>query len=850
MPANPERLRAEAYEVADIARLRQTALNWIFWVLAPLGTIAVTVAVIDEVREGQFVLVGTYLFLYALILLSALVRSLGYAFRASTLLVILYFLGLSELWMFGVAGMADMALLMFVLFAGVFFTLRAGVFVYAIGLTTIVIFASLYVSGTMPVVRAPQAISLNLASWITTALVFSVLSMSGLTMLSLLLRGLEQSIEASRRLVDELRGEVLERRKAEKAARVSEGALRQIIDLVPHSIYAKDRESRFILVNRRSAELMGTTPKEAIGKTQAELTRCKEEARLRAKEDLEVISTGRPILGRTRTWTTPDGQVHIEETSKVPFSSHLADGRAVLGISVDVTERKRAEEERERLILAIEQVAEIVMVTDTQGLILYVNPAFDRITGYTREEAIGQSLRLLASGEQDEAFYQNLWDMLGRGETWSGRLVNKKKNGVLFTEEAVISPVRDASGQIVNYVAVTRDITQEMKLESQLRQSQKMEAIGQLAGGVAHDFNNILQAILGYGDLALPKVDADSPFRGNLEQMLKAAHRARTLVRQLLAFSRRQVLDMKDIDLNALIADLMNMIRRVIGEHITLEVLSGHNLGTVRADPGQLEQILVNLCVNARDAMPGGGMITIEMENVRIDEAYRESHPWAEPGRYVLMSVTDTGCGMEGPTLGVIFEPFFTTKGPGEGTGLGLSMVYGLVKQHQGMIHVYSEVGAGTTFKVYLPLVERSAANVGTKIEGPDPGGNETILLAEDDEAVQELSKEVLEIAGYRVMTAGDGEEALSLFEEHADEIDLALLDVMMPKLGGRAVFERIRAIRPEVRVLFSSGYSMNAIHTSFVLGEGLALIQKPYLSGDLRRRVREVLDSRGEQQE
>jgi PAS domain S-box-containing protein len=382
------------------------------------------------------------------------------------------------------------------------------------------------------------------------------------------------------------------------------------------------------------------------------------------------------------------------------------------------------------------------------------------------------------------------------------------------------------------------------KLEAQLRQSQKMEAVGELAGGIAHDFNNLLQVILGYSDLVLFKIEEDSPIRASIEQILKAGHRSKTLVQQLLAFSRRQVLQMKDVNLNDIITDLMKMVRRVIGEHISLKVLAANDLGIVNADPGQIEQILMNLCVNARDAMENGGTIMIETENVGIDESYCETHTWAMPGRYILLSVTDTGCGMDDEILNKVFEPFFTTKGVSEGTGLGLSTVYGLVKQHQGMVDVYSEVGKGTVFKIYLPRVERSASKVEEKAEGTVPGGTETILYAEDDEQVRNLSQSILEQAGYTVLTACDGEDALRVFADYDGKIDLALLDVMMPKLGGRAVYEQIRKSHPEIHVLFSSGYSMSAIHTNFVLDKDVALIQKPYQRKDLLHRVRDVLNS------
>ena len=370
-----------------------------------------------------------------------------------------------------------------------------------------------------------------------------------------------------------------------------------------------------------------------------------------------------------------------------------------------------------------------------------------------------------------------------------------------------------------------------------------MEAVGQLAGGIAHDFNNLLQAILGYGDMAMEEAGADSAAGASVKEMLKAGDRARMLVSQLLGFSRRQVLDMRDLDLNEAIGDMLKMVRRTIGEHIDVNFHTGHRLGIVHADPGQVGQILMNLCVNARDAMPGGGTLTIETENVRVDEAYLESHPYAQPGRFVLLSVTDTGCGMDEETRGKVFEPFFTTKDVGQGTGLGLATVYGLVKQHKGCVHIYSEVGKGTAFKVYLPVVERSVQAVGNKVKGTTPGGTETILLAEDDEMVRSLTRAILERAGYTVLPAGDGEEALAVFEQHRDEIDLLLLDVMMPKLGGRATYDRIREKCPGVRALFASGYSMNAVHTDFVLDEGLALIQKPAQRDDLLRKVREVLE-------
>ncbi|GMW02399.1 MAG: hypothetical protein AMXMBFR84_35350 [Candidatus Hydrogenedentota bacterium] len=509
----------------------------------------------------------------------------------------------------------------------------------------------------------------------------------------------------------------------------------------------------------------------------------------------------------------------------------------------DITERKRAEEERQHLITAIEQTSEIVVITDIHGTIQYVNAAFERVTGYTRIEALGQNPRILKSGEHPLSFYQGLWEVLLRGEPWIGRIVNKKKDGSLYTEDAVITPVQDMAGNIVNYVAVKRDITGELKLEEQYRQSQKMEAIGQLAGGVAHDFNNLLQVILGYTGLLLEGSGLGESDKGALREVHKAAVRAAELTQQLLSFSRRQIIKPVNLDMNVLIDGVIRMIRRVIGEHIELRFMPGRKLGTVYGDKGQLEQILMNLCVNARDAMPDGGTLMLDTQDIVIDKQYCAEHPWAVEGRYVCLSVSDTGHGMDKATSTQIFEPFFTTKDVGQGTGLGLATVYGIVKQHNGLIHVYSEPGMGTVFRVYLPAVESPVESDVQPREEIVEGGSETILVAEDEEMVRELAVRMLESGGYRVFAASDGETALQMCEQHGDSIDLALLDVMMPKYNGREVMDRIQSKFPRIRFLFSSGYSHDGIHTNFVIEKGLKLVSKPYRRSDLLREVRQILN-------
>ncbi|MFP6583898.1 MAG: CHASE domain-containing protein [Candidatus Hydrogenedentota bacterium] len=382
------------------------------------------------------------------------------------------------------------------------------------------------------------------------------------------------------------------------------------------------------------------------------------------------------------------------------------------------------------------------------------------------------------------------------------------------------------------------------QLESQLIQTQKMDSIGQLAGGVAHDFNNLLQAIMGYGDLAMDKVPPDSSAHQDIEQIMQAGNRAKTLVSQLLAFGRRQVLEISEIDLDAVITDLIKMLQRVIGVLITLDFQSTSDLDTIRADRGQIEQILMNLCANAHDAMDGEGTLTIATQNILIDQEFCKTNVWANPGRFVKLSVTDTGHGISQEVQQLIFEPFFTTKELGKGTGLGLSTVFGIIRQHNGMIQVESQVGSGTTFTIYLPAIKTTVPAPPTSKTTPPPGGTETILLADDDKLVREVANAMLNKSGYKVLCASDGEEAIQVLDQHADSIDLALLDVVMPKLGGNAVREHILKHHPTIPILFSSGYSKDNLHTDFVLDEGTNLIQKPYHRDELLKRIREIFDN------
>jgi nitrogen-specific signal transduction histidine kinase/CheY-like chemotaxis protein len=406
-----------------------------------------------------------------------------------------------------------------------------------------------------------------------------------------------------------------------------------------------------------------------------------------------------------------------------------------------------------------------------------------------------------------------------------------------------ITPVRDQRGEITHFIAIKAEVTERKRLEQQLRQAQKMEAVGRLAGGVAHDFNNMLTIISGYSGLLFDYPGMAEPLRGYVDEIRNASGRAAALTRQLLAFSRQQVLAPRVLDLNSVVSSIQKMLKRLIGEDIDLVTALGESLWPIMADPGQLEQVLLNLAVNARDAMPEGGVVTIETSNVRMDAASAQAHFPLKPGPYVLLTFSDTGIGMDADTQARIFEPFFTTKEIGKGTGLGLAMVYGIVKQSGGYIWVSSDVGKGATFKIYLPRTEIEVDDPSSGFGRPEAlRGTETLLLAEDDDSVRELVRNVLRESGYKVLEAGRGEEALELSELFAGKIDLLVTDVVMPQMNGRELARQLLNQRPQLKVLYISGYADNAVFYPGGLDAGGAFLQKPFTPEALARKVREVL--------
>lgn len=564
---------------------------------------------------------------------------------------------------------------------------------------------------------------------------------------------------------------------------------------------------------------------------------------------VEALATRPEVLeGKTLSlpWRRKDGGIVWIEQRNVLVRDHSGQVVAFEGIARDVTERKEMEDRYARLSQVVEQSAELVLVTDVDGTIVYVNPAFERMTGYAAEEAIGRNPRLLKSGLQGADFYRELWAALRRGESWAGRLRNRRKDGSLYVADAVMSPVRDRTGRVVNYVGLQRDMTRESELDDQLRQAQKMEAVGQLTGGIAHDFNNLLTVIL--ANLALLREelhDVPGPVPQYLHDVQAAARRGSEMVRKLLAFGRQERLQPQPVDLPRLAMEFVRTVGRVLPETIEFHLTAADQLPAAMADPGAVEQILLNLATNARDAMPDGGSIELRMTAAAFDDiGERTVSGWHEPGRFVHLAFRDTGQGMDAATLERIFEPFFTTKPAGKGSGLGMPMVYGLMKQHGGFVTVTSAPGEGTTVHLYFPLATGDTKPRQTPAEGEEtPGGTETLLLVEDEEPIRRVARRILEQLGYTVLEAEDGGHALEVYRGHADRIALLITDVVMPRLSGPELVARLRAEGYRVRALFATGYASSDVLGDDHLRSGALFIEKPWTVDGLARRVRQALD-------
>ena len=599
-------------------------------------------------------------------------------------------------------------------------------------------------------------------------------------------------------------------------------------------------ERKTIKVNESLCKMLGYRQDEMLGKTPFEFV--DDENRKIFIEQTSKISTS-PHRSYEVTLKKKNGQdlhTHFNATTIRDESGEI---QSAFAFVTDITQRKQAEEERNRLAIAIEQAAESVFITDRDEMIQYVNPAFERITGYRREDAIGQTPRILESGNHGALFYKQMRDTLIRGNAWHGRVVNRKKDGSLYEADATISPVLDKSGKITNFVYIKRDITNEIELERRLFQAQKMESIGTLAGGIAHDFNNILFSLYGYTELALDDAERGTPLHANLQEVLIAAHRAGDLVKQILTFSRQVDQKLKPLKIQMVVREALKLIRSSLPSTIEINQNISNTCGLVMADATQIHQVAMNLLTNAFHAMEDqGGKLDVTLKEIDL---YMDDlkDPAMLPGSYVCLTVADTGAGIDKSIIDRIFEPYFSTKEKDKGTGLGLAMVHGIVKSYGGDLSVYSEPGKGSAFHVYLPVIQTQVETKETQVVSPVEGGKERILLVDDEEQIVRMSQQMLERLGYQVTARTSSIETLEAFRAAPDKFDLVITDTTMPNMTGIELARKLMEIRFDIPIIICTGFS-EKISPDKAAAMGIrGYVMKPIVKSELAKKIREVLD-------
>jgi len=651
-------------------------------------------------------------------------------------------------------------------------------------------------------------------------------------------KGREQLLEE----VKDLRLQLLEIERAEKRRKnlaqrlMTEETLSEaVVESLPGIFYLVDNQFRPIRWNETLEDVTQFSTEEIARGHLLDYFRT--EDRLKVRDGMQqVFANGKATL---------EVELQSKDKSKTPY---LLSGRRVtvdeqnyvVGLGIDITKRRRLEEAFKDLFF----YAPIGIFIVQNRKFKMVNPGFQKITGYSEDELLGQDCLNLATAEFKNKIRLNAVQMLKgkRSSPYEYQFLTKEGE-IKWAMESVTTTSFNGKKSTIGYFM---DITERRRLEDQLTRAQKMEAIGILAGGIAHDFNNLLTALMGYGELMKMDLDKKDPHYYYTDEIMKIASRGSNLTQQLLAFSRRQILQPRVISINNLVGNMERLLRRLIGEDIELVTKIDPDLGAVRADKGQIEQIIMNLAINARDAMPNGGKLIIETDDVFLDETYEQRHVEVKPGPYVMLAVSDNGLGMDATIQSHIFEPFFTTKKMGQGTGLGLATVYGIVRQSGGYIWVYSEPGQGTTFKIYLPRVEEPLESDEPKpVIVTDLKGRETVLLVEDDHALREVISRGLKKFGYKILEAANGGEALLICEKQKGPIQLLLTDVVLPQMSGRELADRLRPLREDMKVLYMSGYTENAIVNNGILKENVGFIQKPFKVNALVQKIREIIDHR-----
>jgi len=640
-------------------------------------------------------------------------------------------------------------------------------------------------------------------------------------------------------------GHIIERNRAETALLESNTRFDQLAEQSDTVVWEIDTTGLLTYISHVSEAVFGYHPDEVIGKMHF-YDMHPESVREAFKEKaLAIMERKVPLLNVEHTVQAKDGHIVWVSTTGIP---QLAANGVLLGYcgsDSDITDRKRADDLLQTLSRVVEQSPVTIMITDTNGTIEFVNPKYTELTGYSYEETVGQNPRILKSGRTPPETYQKLWSTLAAGETWEGEFVNKRKDGSIFYEYATISPLCDDNGVTIQYVAVKEDITEKKSVMEQLIHSQKMESIGQLAGGLAHDLNNILCVINGYAALVKLDMNKDQEEFDYINTILKATSRAASLTRSLLAYSRKQEMHPQNQNLNTLIETFGSFVKRIIHENIEFTFSAADVPLTVYVDTVQIEQIILNFATNARDAMPQqGGTFSIATSAGSIDKQYVSTHGYGVVGDYAVITVSDTGCGMDAETQLKVFDPFFTTKEVGKGTGLGLSMVMGIIKQHRGFVDVESEPGKGTVFHLYLPLVKSVVVvSAPEREEVLMEKASGTIMIVEDDESTRAMLEDLLTRAGYTVIAAVDGQDAVEKFAAREDDIQLVISDVVMPRKSGKAACDEIRLMSDKTKVLFVSGHTYNVIEREVELGADAEVIVKPVMPFELLSKIRELLN-------
>ncbi len=634
---------------------------------------------------------------------------------------------------------------------------------------------------------------------------------------------------------------VLERKAAEEELAKERNLLRTLIDNMPDRIYAKDTESRFIICNKALAIRMGmNNPDEIVGKSDFDFLPHELAAQFRADE-LAIMQSGQPLINHEEPMDGVSGATRWNLATKAPLRDNQDNIIGIVGLGRDITERKRAEEVLILFSHSIKSISECVSITDLNNIILFVNQAFLNTYGYPEEELIGKPIYIIRADTTIDRDIV-LDDTLHGG--WHGELLNRKKDGTVFPVSLSTSVVYNEKGQPIALVGIAIDITEQKQLRLELLQSQKMQSIGTLAGGIAHDFNNILGIMLGYTSLLSKQRSDDQKFTESLSAVTQTIQRGAALVRQILTFARKTDISFEPIDITELVRESLSMLKQTFSKLIIFIETYDKNIPYISADRTQIHQALLNLCVNARDAMPNGGTISIKVEK-HLKEYVRAQFVSAEQDSYVSISVSDTGEGMDEATRQRIFDPFFTTKPLGKGTGMGLSVVYGVMQAHQGFVSVESKPGNGTTFHLYFPVLTfgDNMMEVQTPDKSISVGGTETILFVEDEELLRDTVCPFLEFKGYTVHTAQDGLEGIDMYSQHKQEIALVITDLGLPGISGIEEFKRLKEINSDVKVIFASGFFDPDVKSELLKAGAHGFIQKPYMIDEILQIIRKVLD-------